>query len=93
MEKDSRYSIFIKYLNKTPPKPSDSDFKEYQKQKARYNWALASMTKAGIKNKNGLQLQYGDMLPIAYTVEEVNSIKELTGMLYGYYNHEEKTGF
>jgi hypothetical protein len=51
------------------------------------------MTKAGITKPDGSTLKYGDMLPIAYTVEETNSIKELTGMLYGYYNHEERTSF
>lgn len=93
MKKDSRYAILAKYLNQAPPKPFDHDHEEFQKQQARYNWALDSMTKAGIRNKNGQPLRYGDMLPIAYTVEETNSIKELTGMLYGYYNHEEKTSF
>ena len=56
-------------------------------------YALDSMTKVGIKNKNGESLKAGDLLPIAYTEEEVNSIKEIIGMLYGYYNHEEKTSF
>jgi hypothetical protein len=54
-------------------------------------WALQSFEKAGIKNENGQPLKEGDNLPIAYTVEETNSIKETTGMLYGYYNHEERT--
>lgn len=93
MAKDKRYAIFAKYIGKNPPTPSDSDYEEFQKQQARYNWALDSMTKAGITKPDGLTLKYGDMLPIAYTVEETNSIKELTGMLYGYYNHEEKTSF
>ena len=54
---------------------------------------MQSFEKAGIKNPDGTPLKEGDDLPIAYTVEETNSIKEITGMLYGYYNHEERTSF
>lgn len=93
MKRDERYNVFCKYLNKPEPKKGNTDFEEYQKQKARYNYALDSFNKVGIKNRNGQALKYGDLLPIAYTVEETNSIKEITGMLYGYYNHEEKTSF
>lgn len=96
MSKDARYAVYYKYKNKPEsqrPKPGDSDFDSYQEQYARYLWALQSFEKAGIRNPDGTPLKEGDNLPIAYTVEETNSIKEITGMLYGYYNHEERTSF
>lgn len=92
MSKDKRYAMYAKY-RKNPPKKGEAHFDEYQKQYAQYLWALQSFEKAGIKNENGQPLKEGDDLPIAYTVEETNSIKETTGMLYGYYNHEERTSF
>lgn len=92
MSKDKRYSIFYKY-RKTPPKPGSADYSTYQKQKNIYAYNLQSMIEAGLTNPDGTPLKFGDDLPIAYTPKETNSIKELTGMLYGYYNHEEKTSF
>lgn len=92
MKKDKRYAIYAKYRS-NPPKKGDPNFEEYQQQYARYLWALQSFEKAGIKKPDGTPLKEGDDLPIAYTVEETNSIKEITGMLYGYYNHEERTSF
>lgn len=93
MNKDKRYNIFTKYLGKIEPDKDSVNFKEFQKQKARYIYCLESFVKAGFKKADGTAYKYGDKLPIAYTVNETNSIKEITGMLYGYYNHEEKTGF
>lgn len=92
MSKDKRYAVYAKYRDKAPDSKS-SDFSEYQKQKARYNWAFDSLVKAGLTHPDGTPLQHGEDLPIAYTVEETNSVKELVGMIYGYYNHEEKTSF
>lgn len=92
MRKDERYSVYAKYRN-NPPEPSDSNYKTYQKQKAKYNYALQAFQQIGITNKDGSALKEGDDLPMAYTPQETNSLKEVVGMLYGYYNHEEKTSF
>lgn len=92
ISKDHRYNVYWNNQDKEP-KPGDSNYKIFQEQKARYNWAIQSFIKNEFKNADGTLIKEGDPLPIAYTVEETNSIKEIVGMLYGYYNHEERTSF
>lgn len=92
MSKDKRYSVYAKYRNH-PPAKGTSDYGTYMKQKAMYNQALLEFQQLGITKKDGTPLVNGEDLPMAYTPKEVNSLKEVVGMLYGYYNHEEKTSF
>ena len=90
--KDRRYSVYFKFKD-TPPSPSDPNYKTYKEQEARYMWALNEFQKEGYKNPDGSALKGGDNLPAAYTGKEVNSIKEVIGLVYGYFNHEEKSIF
>lgn len=92
MAKDARYSIYWKYKD-NPPKQGESDYKKYKEQEALYMWALNEFQKENIPNLEGEPLKSGDKLPRAYTGKETNSMKELIGLLYGYFNHEEKSIF
>ena len=90
--KDKRYSVYFKFKD-TPPSPNDTNYKSFKEQEARYMWALNEFQKEGYKNPDGSPLKGGDNLPSAYTGKEVNSIKEVIGLVYGYFNHEEKSIF
>lgn len=93
MSLDSRYSVYWKYRN-NEPKPEDSNFKEFQEQKARYLWALNEFNKDGFTNTETKKpFVAGEALPLPYTNREISSLKEVIGELYGFYNHEEKTIF
>lgn len=89
---DARYSIYFKYKD-NPPKKGSSDYETYKEQEAKYFWSLNEFQKQGFTNAEGEPLKKGDPLPMGYTDKEVNSMKEIIGLLYGYFNHEEKNIF
>lgn len=89
---DARYSTYFKYKD-NPPKKGSSDYETYKEQEARYFWSLNEFQKQGFTNAEGEPLKKGDPLPMGYTDKEVNSMKEIIGLLYGYFNHEEKNIF
>lgn len=55
ISKDKRYNIFWRY-RKNPPKEGDANYDIFQKQKARYKWALQSCIKADLTNPDGSPL-------------------------------------
>ena len=73
--KDGRYSDFINKVNVNSEK--------YLNQQALYYANLNQFKKEGRNVDNGL--------PQAYTTKEVESMKSLGDLIYGYYSHEKKS--
>lgn len=98
MNKDSRFSEFWKHRN-------DSNYtsETFEYQKALYLIMVEQFNKDNPFKK----LRFGetigedgkpiepvyDPLPAAYTSKQLMAIKEQIGMLYGFYDHQEKTNF
>jgi hypothetical protein len=96
--KDKRYDVFAKYCKNESEVP-DNLKKKYNEQKARYIAVAKQFQAEGAKyiNENGdtvdfeLDLKNPIPLPRAYTVQEAESIKSLSDLVYGYYSHEKKS--
>lgn len=72
---------------------STSTDPEYLKQKALYRAMVDQFKREGFKNDiTGNSLAYADLyLPRAYTVKQKLSMKEVSDLAYGFYDHETKS--
>lgn len=95
MSKDARFDEFWKHRN-----DANYSTEKFEYQKALYLVMMEQFNKDNPFN----QLHYGetdeqgntygyDALPDAYTSKQLMAIKEQIGMLYGMYDHQEKTSF
>lgn len=101
MSKDKRFTEFWQHRNdKNYTSPT------FEKQKALYLVMMQEFAspEVNLTNSDGTPLRFGragidvdargnliyDPLPMAYTPRERDSIKEQIGLLYGFYDHEEK---
>lgn len=86
--KDERFNEFWAHRN-----DKSYSTKNFEKQKALYMTLMKQFESEGFVNLHYGQDGKYDPLPMAYTTQERNSIKEQIGLLYGYYDHEEKSIF
>lgn len=89
--KDKRFSIFAQHWN-NPAMQNDPEFK---KQKALYIATARQFEIEHAKNDDGtdfvLDLKNPKPLPKAYTIQQSESMKALSDLIYGYYSHEKKS--
>lgn len=81
-KKDKRFSV---YAN------NDTSNPEYYKQKALYLAIANQFVIEETQNPDGSMFEVGQPLPTAYTNKEMESMKSLCDMIYGYYNNEKKS--
>jgi hypothetical protein len=72
---------------------SKSTDSEYLQQKALYRAMVDQFKREGFKNdQTGKSLAYADLyLPRAYTVKQKLSMKEVSDLAYGFFDHETKS--
>ena len=75
--KDERFSVYAKGLK---------THSEYKNQEGRYLKMIDQFNREKKTN-----LKPGDALPAAYTSQERDSLKSFANMMYGYYDHEDKS--
>ena len=78
MKKDGRFKNYLS---------GNTNNKDYYEEKALYLAMLKDF------NDEGYNLKEGDMFPKAYTVNQRNSYKSFSDMIYGSYDHESKVMF
>lgn len=86
-EKDERFSYFFANRNNDTNMQKD---KKYIQQKALYEYYITSFNDSGYSIPYSKDPKDWGMIPDAYTTEQINSLKEQIGMMYGFYNHEER---
>lgn len=82
-KKDKRFSLYATN--------NKSDLKEYNNQRGLYAAFAQQLEREGIKNKDGSMFKFGDPLPTGYTTLDIESMKDITDLIYGYYSHEKKS--
>lgn len=82
-KKDARFSLYSK--------GDKSNLEEYHKQEALYIAIAEQFIREGATNPDGSKFQFGQPLPMAYTSQDIESMKNLTDTIYGYYTHENKS--
>ena len=81
-KKDTRFSAYAHNQTGSP---------DYAKQKGLYIAIARQLVKEGVLNPDGTLFKIGDPLPTAYSSQEIESMKDLTDLIYGYYSHEKKS--
>lgn len=81
-KKDKRFSV---YAN------GDTSNPEYNKQKSLYYAIAQQFVDEEVHNPDGSLFEIGQDLPAAYTNKEMESMKSLCDLIYGYYNNEKKS--
>lgn len=86
-KKDKRYSALAK---------GDVNSPDYKQQQALYIANMQQFQIEGRKNNDGTPLEFKNdgtypELPDAYTTQEMESLKSLCDLIYGYYSHEKKS--
>lgn len=70
---------------------NDTSNPKYKEQQGLYHAMAKQMVLEHTKNSDGTDFKIGDALPKAYTIEQSESYKSLSDMIYGYYSHEKKS--
>ena len=86
MNKDKAYEIFLKYKDNVDAIPDRKTKEAFIMQRTMYEAALNSWNK-----HYGYNLNYGDALPEAITLEEANAIRVYADHLYGNYDKNTKS--
>lgn len=85
--KDKRFSLLAKYG--LDYKTSDT---EYLNQRALFRVMVEQFQKEGFKKEDGSLLDPNEFyLPRAYTIKQSQSLKEISDLAYGFYDHEAKS--
>lgn len=85
--KDERFSYF--FANRANDANMQTD-KKYVQQKALYEYYITSFNDSGHSIAYSKNPKDWGMIPDPYTTQQLNSLKEQIGMMYGFYNHEER---
>lgn len=85
--KDERFSYF--FANRNNDKNMLSD-KKYVQQKSLYEYYITAFNDSGQSVAYSKDPKNWGMIPDPYTTQQLNSLKEQIGMMYGFYNHEER---
>lgn len=81
-KKDKRFSI---YAN------GDTTNPKYNEQRALFTAISQQFVDEQVKNPDGSIYEFGQPLPYVYTNKEMESMKSLCDIIYGYYSHEKKS--
>lgn len=87
VNKDERFSYFLAHRNKDAQMLKDS---RYVSQKALYNLYMQELSDEGVPIQFDADVSKWGELPVPYTDKQMDSFKEQVGMMYGFYNHEER---
>lgn len=90
MYKDKRFAPFLQWKRAHPDAINEPKDADYQEAKALYKYKIAQFKKEGYANLTANDIDGYSPLPQCYTLQEMDSLKEQIGMLYGYYSHEER---
>lgn len=85
--KDERFTYF--FANRNNDKNMLND-KKYIQQKSLYEYYLTAFNDFGHSIAYSKNPKDWGMIPDPYTTKQISSLKEQIGMMYGFYNHEER---
>lgn len=88
--KDKRYAPFLDWYKSHKNGGKEPTDEEFVKAKALYKLRIEQFRKEGYTNLTASYTDDFSLLPRCYTVQEMDSLKEQIGMMYGYYTHEER---
>lgn len=90
--KDKRFSRFLSFYRQHKGNLSNEPADEaYVLSKAKYIFTIEQLKKEGYTDLKASDAEGYSIIPICYTEQEISSLKEQIGMLYGYYSHEERS--
>ncbi len=90
VNKDKRFAPFLQWKKLHPDAKTEPTDADYIEAKSLYKYKIAQFKKEGYSNLTADDINGYSPLPQCYTLEEMDSLKEQIGMLYGYFSHEER---
>lgn len=86
---DKRFELFVKYGENPPSDPKLKE--EYEKQRGLYGYMIRSFADQGLAGPDGGYIKYGDPLPMAYTSNQIATIKDIIDQTHGHMSGYTKT--